>query len=146
VSLALAVVRERDLNILRRATAAGLSPEVLAAALGLVHREIGAADVTRLASWTPARGPFWTAVPPRWQRHAPPATDWDAWLVWWRRQRRALCRRAFLEPPFCLAPAVALLLLKEEELRGLDAWLALDPRDVDPAAVAYALAAGELGA
>jgi hypothetical protein len=144
--LALAVVRERDLNVLRRATTAGFSPELLTGALGLVHQEAATAELMRLASWTPARGPFWTAVPRRWQRHAPPAADWDAWLVWWRRARRALCRRAFLESPFCMAPAVALLLLKEEEIRGLDALAAVDAGDADPAAVAYALAASELGA
>jgi hypothetical protein len=146
VSLALAVVRERDFNVLRRATHEGFSPEVLGGALGLVHEEVTAAEVMHLASWTPARGAFWTAVPRRWQRHAPPAADWDAWLLWWRRQRRALCRRAFLESPFCLAPAVALLLLKEEEIRGLDALAAIGDAEADPAAVAYALAAGGWGA
>jgi hypothetical protein len=51
------------------------------------------------------------ALPREWRRRAPPAHDHDRWAVWLRAERRRLCRRAFLESPFCLAPAVALLLL-----------------------------------
>lgn len=62
-----------------------------------------------------------------------------------RVERRRLCRRAFRESPFCLAPAVALLLLKEEEIRGLDAMAAFDAAWSEPAALDYAFAASELG-
>ena len=118
-ALALAVVHERDLNVIRRLTAAGVPPDVVAGALA--------------------------AAPARRSRPLPPIVDWDRRLIFERRERRALCRRAFLESPFCLAPAVALLLLKEEEVRGLEALAAIDD-GAAPAAFDYALAASELGA
>lgn len=145
-ALATAVVRERDFAVLRRAAAAGLSPEILTAALGCLHQEIGLDPAMRLAAWTPADGPFWAAVPRRWQRHAPPSADWDRWMVWWRHARRDLCRRAFRETPFCLAPAIALLLLKEEEVLGLEAIATFEATVQDAAALEYAIAASELGA
>jgi hypothetical protein len=67
-------------------------------------------------------------------------------MLWLRRQRRRLCRQAFLQAPFCLAPAVALLLLKEEEVRGLDAIASFDSETAEASWLTYALAAGELGA
>ena len=54
-------------------------------------------------------------------------------MLWLRQQRRRLCRQAFLEAPFCLAPAVALVLLKEEDLRGVAAITAFDPERADAA-------------
>lgn len=62
-----------------------------------------------------------------------------------RRQRRTLCRRAFIGSPFRLAPAIAFLLLREEEMRGLSA---LAEAWGDPALAApldEALAAGAWG-
>jgi hypothetical protein len=85
-------------------------------------------------------------LPRAWQRHAPPAADHDRLMVWLRRRRKLLCRQAFLEPPFCLAPPVALLVLKEEELGALDALASFDPAAADTGWLAYALAASELGA
>jgi len=67
-------------------------------------------------------------------------------MVWWRHARRELCRRAFRESPFCLAPGVALLLLKEEEVLGLDAIATFEATGRDAAALEYAIAASELGA
>lgn len=49
------------------------------------------------------------------------ATPADAALL--RSQRLRLCRRAFIGDPFALAPAVALVLLAEEELRGVRALI-----------------------
>ena len=84
-------------------------------------------------------------LPRSWQRQAPPA-DHDRLPIWLRRRRRLLCRQAFREAPYCLAPAVALLLLKEEEIRGLDALASFDPARADAGWLDYALAASELGA
>lgn len=111
--LALAIVREREVNAERRIDATPPLP-------GL-------------------------RLPRAWQRRAPSAHDRERWLVWLRAERRRLCRRAFLESPFCLAPAVALLLLKEEETRGLEAIAAFDADWAEPAALEHAFAASELG-
>lgn len=54
-----------------------------------------------------------------------------------RRQRLRLCRRAFVGNPFLLAPAVAVVLLAEEEVRGVTA---LVERGGDPALDEVALA------
>lgn len=144
-ALAIATVRERDFAVVRRAAAAGLAPEILTGALGYLHDEIDPGEVMRLAAWTPSDGVFWSAVPRKFRRHAPAAADWNRWLMWWRGRRRALCRRAFRESPFCLAPAVALLLLKEEEVRGLDALATFEAGGCGAPSLEYALAAGELG-
>jgi hypothetical protein len=144
-ALALVTVRERDFAVVRRANAAGLAPEILTGALGCLHDEIDPREVMRLAAWTPAEGTFWPAVPRQFRRHAAAAADWDRWLLWWRGRRRALCRRAFRESPFCLAPAVALLLLKEEEILGLDALATFEAGGRGAPSLEYALAAGELG-
>ena len=85
-------------------------------------------------------------LPRHWQRHAPPAADPDRLQVWLRARRRRLCRQAFREAPYCLAPAVAMLLLKEEEIRGLDALASFDAATADASSLDYALAASELGA
>ena len=50
-----------------------------------------------------------------------PGADWDTLMLGLHRARRALCRRAFLRAPYCLAPAVALLLLQEEEVHAVTA-------------------------
>lgn len=74
-------------------------------------------------------------------RHAPAAE-----LIHLRQHRRLLCHRAFRESPYCISPAVALLLLKEEEVRALEAIAVFDAAAHDSAWLAFALAASELGA
>jgi hypothetical protein len=86
------------------------------------------------------------ALPDEWRRTAGPDADARQPLLRLRRARRLLCRRAFRDSPFCLAPAVALLLLKEEEVRGLEALATFQEAAVaDPTSLDDALAAGELG-
>ena len=117
--LALAVVRERDLSVLRRgAHAFGLSPD---AVLGLVllPRELPTAELSRLATWTPQSGRFLRQWPRAWGPSTDPPADWDALLLALKRARRRACRRAFLGSPYCLGPAIALLLLQEEEVRAV---------------------------
>jgi vacuolar-type H+-ATPase subunit C/Vma6 len=118
--LALAVVRERDLNLLRRgAQAFGLSPDAVLGGLVLLPSELPADDLSRLAAWAPHSGRFLRAWPTAWGPTADRPADWDALLLAVRRARRRACRRAFLGSPYCLGPAMALLLLQEEEVRAL---------------------------
>jgi hypothetical protein len=145
--LALALVRERDLNVVRRAARTYLlPPDALNGAVALLPSEIGAAGVLALGQWSPSDGPLWTRLPRRWLRSVGRVPDWNALLLAWRRVRRDLCRRAFLAPPFCLAPGLAVLLLHEEDVRALQA-LNESGGDREPAtAVEWVLAAGGLGA
>ena len=73
-----------------------------------------------------------------------PAEAFD--VVALRRERLRLCRRAFAGSPFFLAPAVAIVLLAEEEVRAV---LALVEREGDTSldvAMVRALAASRIGA
>ena len=145
-ALAIAIVRERDVNVLRRGTRAfGLSADAVVGALAFVVGEAGTEAIGRLAAWDPAQGPLWMLAPRLWQKLAGRAADWDALTLALRRWRRDECRRAFLDQPFSLAPALALLLLKQEEVRGVRGWLAVPDRTVSPA-LERTFAAGSLGA
>jgi vacuolar-type H+-ATPase subunit C/Vma6 len=118
--LALTIVRERDLNLLRRGVRAyGLSPDALLGSLVVLPRELRSDEVTRLATWTGESGRVIHTWPKRWNAGPDLPADWDALLLALRRARHRACRRAFLGSPFCLAPAVALLLLQEEEVRNI---------------------------
>jgi hypothetical protein len=121
-SLALAIVTERDLEWLRRGPRAfGLSSDAVAGSLVSLPRDCPHEALRALAAWTADEGPIRRVLPRRLARLAPSVADWDGLLLAARRARRAACRRAFAGQPFCLAPALALLLFKEEELRTIDA-------------------------
>jgi len=63
-----------------------------------------------------------------------------------RRERLRLCRRAFVGSPFLLAPAVAVILLAEEEVRAVRALVERQgDESLDPA-LQRALAGSQLGA
>lgn len=144
--LAIALVRERDLNVVRRARTYALPPDATAGAVAFLAGELGSAGVLALADWTPADGPLWTRLPRPWVRRVGRVADWHALLLAWRRTRRAECHRSFLAPPLCLAPGLAVLLLHEEDVRALRA-LGESGGDAEPsAAVEWVLAAGGLGA
>lgn len=144
--LAIALVRERDLNVVRRARTYALPPDATAGAVAFLAGELGSAGVLSLADWTPADGPIWTRLPRPWVRRVGRVAGWHALLLAWRRARRAECHRAFLAPPLCLAPGLAVLLLHEEDVRALRA-LGESGGDAEPsAAVEWVLAAGGLGA
>lgn len=145
--LALAVVRERDLNVVRRAARTyALPPDATIGAVAYVAGEIGAAAVTALGEWTPADGPIWARLPRPWRRTVGRPADWDALTLAWRHARRESCRRAFLIDPFCLAPGLAVLLLHEEEVRGTNAIHEAGANADRLPAVEWVLAAGGLGA
>jgi hypothetical protein len=146
-ALALAVVRERDLNLLSRGPREfGLSPDAVVGTLVWLPKELKPAELARLATWTPREGAGTRAWPRTWTRLAGRAVEWDDLLASFRRARRQQCRRAFLGPPYCLAPAVALLLLKEEEVRGIASIHEAGSRPDMEAALARALSASALGA
>jgi hypothetical protein len=123
-ALAVALVRERDLDVVRRAEAwYGLAPSLVAAATALLQGEIGRAAVERLAEWTPTAGPLAVRLPAALARAVGPVADWDALQSALRRNRRRACARAMRRAPFSLGPAVAFLLLREEEVRALAAFV-----------------------
>ncbi len=92
------------------------------------------------------RGQRWYGLSESAARTATAATSRLDDPVLLRRERLRLCRRAFIGDPFSLAPAVALVLLAEEEVRGVRALIerqgevALDP------ALTRALAGTQFGA
>ncbi len=119
--LALTLVRERDYDLLRRRASRRLTPEAAVAATVVLRREERAETLRSLASWSPAEGPLSTRLSPRLSRGLPQIADWDALAAALSRRRRGLCRRALLAYPFRLAPALAYLLLRQEEIRCLSA-------------------------
>jgi hypothetical protein len=120
--IATALVRERDLQIVRRGVPNfGMTPAAVAASTVLVSEELEETAVEGLSRWTPADGPLERSVAKRLGLKGPAPGNWPALELALRRSRRALCRSAFRGDPFCFAPAVAYLALKEEEIRGLRA-------------------------
>ena len=67
-------------------------------------------------------------------------------IVKLRRERLRLCRRAFTGSPFLLAPAVAVVLLAEEEVRAVRALVERQGDERLDAAMTRALAASQIGA
>lgn len=63
-----------------------------------------------------------------------------------RRERLRLCRRAFVGSPFLLAPAIAIVLLAEEEVRAVRALVEREGDTSLDVATVRALAASQLGA
>ena len=144
--LAIALVRERDLNFVQRAARTyTLPPDAMKGAVAYLQSEIGAAGVLALGQWSPEEGPLWTQLPRRWLRSVGRVPDWNALMLAWRKVRRDQCRRAFLAPPFCLAPGLAVLLLHEEDVRALQALSESGDGREPVTAVEGVLAAGGLG-
>jgi hypothetical protein len=117
--LVLDLVRCRDVEMIRRAAAYGIAPELAPSLAVVVQDEPRAERLVDLAAWKPELGPIHAVLPPRLRpASARPATYEDLVYALRRRRRRA-CAAAFIGGPFRLAPAVAHLLLLEEETRGL---------------------------
>jgi hypothetical protein len=93
-ALVLALVRERDLALVGRASSYGLAPETAVKLTTVVRRDARPAARVRVS-------------------------DWPARLEAARRARRRACRLAFVGEPFGLAPPVALLLLRLDEVEIL---------------------------
>jgi vacuolar-type H+-ATPase subunit C/Vma6 len=141
-----AVVRERDVEVVRRGVHTfGLSPDAVIAALVLLPTEASYDELVRLATWTPDQGSFARTWPRSWRRLVGAPGDWDTFVLELKRWRRDECRRTFLRWPYCLAPAIALLLLKEEEVRGVVSLVENAARPNTDMALMHALAAGALG-
>jgi vacuolar-type H+-ATPase subunit C/Vma6 len=130
------LIRERDLDTLRRAVDSyGLRPEVAIDTTVLLGREIVTKTLRRMLEWTPGRGPLAAHLPAWLLGRRGIAADWDDLILLLRRRRRRACQRSFLGWPFGLSAAVAYLLLREEEVRGLQALaehVAARPRRQQP--------------
>jgi hypothetical protein len=145
--LALDLVRERDLDVVRRRLAFAMSPAVAAGTTVLLGEEAGLEPLRTLAAWTPAAGSLAASLPRGLRRRVNGRPmDWDDLATMLRRARRLACGRAFRSAPFHLGCAVAFLLLREEEERS---WAALHeastPRTGD-GTLERVLAAGPMGA
>lgn len=146
-TLVRAIVRERDVSLLRRGVDAfALSPDAVVAGLVVLPAEATREELVGLATWTSDQGPLARAWPRAWRRLAGAPADWDGLMLALKRWRRAECARAFLHSPYCLAPAVALLLLKEEETIAVAAVAESASRATSGDALTRALAASALGA
>ena len=140
------IVGERDLNVLRRGvTTYGLSADAVAGAMVWLPQTMSTERLAALATWTPQQDAFAALWPPRWRHLTAGVADWDALLLQWRRARYRACRRAFLGDPFGLAPAVALLLLVDEETRALSALVHTRRGVAETPSLAFALAASAIG-
>jgi hypothetical protein len=146
VGLALSIVRERDVDSFRRAILSyGIEPDMAAGATALLREELGVEALRALAEWTPESGALGAHLPPAWGRLAG-VREWEGLQLALRRERREACRRAFLASPFRLAPAVAFLLLREEEARGLRALAEAEGGPEPAAALERMFAASAMGA
>lgn len=143
--IAHALVRERDLQIVRRGVSRyGLTAGAAAASTALAAEELGEAAVEDLARWNPREGPLRRELARKLGLRGATPADWPALELALRRSRRDLCRRAFRADPFCLAPAVAYLTLKEEEIRGLRAVAEAETAAGEGDVLRLVLAAGPL--
>lgn len=143
--IAIALVRERDLQIVRRGVSNfGMTAGAVAASTALVGEELRAEAVESLSRWKPRDGPLERRIAKRLGLHGALPADWPALELALRRSRRALCRRAFRANPFCLAPAIAYLTLKEEELRGVRALAEAEGAPDVQDTLRFVLAAGPL--
>jgi len=143
--LALRLILEHDLDLLRRGTSFGLEADLVAKSTVVLSRECRIPALTLAASWRPADGPLARVLPPRLLRLAPAAATWDDVLRGARRARLAACHRAFVGWPFQLAPAIATLMLRDAQARAaVSLAAARRARPAAHAALTVALAASEL--
>jgi hypothetical protein len=145
-ALALRVVRERDIDCLRRAVSRGFAPAVAPALTARLGRDAPADALEQIAAWQPGDGPLGARLPRTLVRNPERIPDWNALELALRRERRVACERALMGPPFRLASPVAFLLLREAEMAGR---LAIDRARAVGGAMATterALAAGRMGA
>jgi hypothetical protein len=140
------VIRERDLDVLRRGVSLGLDPDIVAKSTIVMSRETTIAVLTEAVRWEPTSGQLWRVLPPNVARITGEAADWDAALEALRRARLRACRRAFLDWPYQLAPAIAALLLREEQARATMSIAAAANAPAGLTVLSRALAAGLLGA
>jgi vacuolar-type H+-ATPase subunit C/Vma6 len=122
------VLRERDIALMERAVGPlGLPPESAVRMTAILADELGAAGIHRFAEWSAESGAL-MPLPPRITGSRSPVRTFAELLSRMRASRRKACRRVFLGPPFCLAPPIALVLLREDEVRGLSSIAELRAR------------------
>jgi ATP synthase C subunit len=135
---------EHDVDVLARGAAFGLEPDLVAKATTVLSREERIASLSRTAMWEPRDGPL-SHVLPRTLARDGAATNWEELTALLRRGRLRACRRAFSAWPYQLAPAVAALLLREEQARAsISAAAARHAGPAGRAMLAHVLAASAL--
>jgi len=135
------LVRERDLDALLRVVAAfGVPPDQAAAATALLRFEAPAEELRALAGWSVARGPIFPLLPRPLRWLAEGAADPDGALLALRTARARACDRTFIGAPFHLSQAVALVLLREAEVRAATALVLAHGDEAAAAAALRALA------
>jgi vacuolar-type H+-ATPase subunit C/Vma6 len=145
--LALAVAREREAQVLRRALRSFAIPtDLVPGAAPLLSRDIGAARLRALAEWDPASGPIGRLVPRDWVEDTAGIGDWPDLELAMRRRRHRLCRVAFRSDPFSLAPPLALLILAEAEAHSVRSILEIRESKAPSSALAPLVAASAMGA
>jgi hypothetical protein len=113
-----ALAVEHDVELLRRGTAVGLEPDLVAKSTVVLSVETRVAALAAAAAWRPEDGALARALPRPLARVAPAARHWDDVVLALRTARLRECRRAFVGWPFRLAPGIAALLLREEQARA----------------------------
>lgn len=116
------LLRERDCEVLFRGRSSyGMALDLAIGSTVLLPAEVRRPELQLFAAWTPEAGSLAPLVPPRLLRDPAGVTDVRSLRRALRIARRQSCRRVFMEQPFQLGPAVAFLLLREEEVRGVTA-------------------------
>jgi hypothetical protein len=153
-----ALAIEHDTDLLRRGSAVGLEPDLVAKATVVLSRECRIGTLSAAAAWRDGEGPLGAVLPPpllgalRAAREAAsrtgdrePTPGWDGVLRALRMARLRACRRAFVAWPFSLAPALAALVLREEQARAaMSIAAARAPGRRAPGRLPLALAASAL--
>lgn len=117
------LLRERDLDILRRGSDAyRLEPAFVVGLTTVLRKEHGFEGLRALAVWQPSSGPLAAALPAPLTRQSGDVRDWDDLMSAVARSRAAACRRALMAWPFQIAPSIAALILREDQMR---AWARL---------------------
>jgi ATP synthase C subunit len=132
---------EHDADLLRRGVSLGLEPDLVAKSTVVLSRECRIGVLSAVAAWRDGDGPLARVLPPPLARvlregsdldfrieNRDPTPAWDGVVRALRRARLRECRRAFVGWPFRLAPALAALLLREEQARAMSSVAAARAR------------------
>ena len=113
------VVSERDVAVVERAIGPlGLPASAAIRMTTVLGAAFGAAGARRFTEWSGRTGaPL--ALPRQLAADRPAVRTFVELGRAIHAARRAACRHVFLENPFCLAPPIALVLLREDETRAL---------------------------
>lgn len=140
-----AVIRERDVDLLRRGRSFGLDADLVAKSTVLLSREGRVGALADAATWQPGKTPLWRVLPASVTRDTGDVETWDAAVAALRRARLRACRRTFIGWPYQIAPALAALLLREEQTRAAMSIAAATSTE-GQAVLPHALAASLIGA